>query len=376
MKLQRSGIVGAASVTSGNASGAAALYGWWIAELARLAGPSSRSRQPWRGMLVSDGKGFEVYLRQGLGRQRLGRIDAAASADQIKGLVAQLRAKGAANETLVLRLPAAEVVATQLLLPAGVGEMLGAVVHNQLERVAPFPAEQARFAYLPLETTTVGAQPGQISVAVWVTARARVEEPLAFLAERGLTPGIVDAGDGADGEPRFSLIDRREQDLARQQRSLGRMIAAIAAVALVSAGAAFAWSWYLGDQRLAQEQAIELALRTATAAASSGSGARQLTHVLNERSRTPSLTVALEVLSRALPDQAHLERLELRNGILTVTGKAQSAADLIGPLEASRHVERVQFTAPTNRRDGSAQEDFALALTMKPIFEIDGGRKP
>lgn len=361
---------------SGNASGAAALYGWWIAELARIAGASSRGRQPWRGMLVSDGEGFEVYLRQGLGRLRLGRIDAAASADQIKGLVGQLRAKGAANETLVLRLPAAEVVSTQLLLPAGVGEMLGAVVHNQLERVAPFPAEQARFAFLPLETATAGAQPGQICVAVWVTARARVEEPLAFLAGHGLTPGIVDAGDDADGEPRFNLIDSRGQDLARQQRRLGRMIAAFAAVALVAAGAAFAWSWYLGEQRVAQEQAIERTLRTATAAASSGSGARQLSHVLGERSRTPSLAVALEALSRALPDQAHLERLELRNGILTVTGKAQSAADLIGPLEASRHFERVQFTAPTSRRDGSALEDFALALTMKPIFEIDGGRRP
>src|SRR5262245_26863616 len=126
---------------------ASRLVDWWVGELARLAGPAARRGRPWSGMLFGAEGGFDVYLRQGRAIQHLGRIDAAVSNEEAGRIAAQLRTKGVTNDLLVLRLPPSEVLATQLTLPAGVRDMLGPVVRNQLERVAPWPADQALFAY-------------------------------------------------------------------------------------------------------------------------------------------------------------------------------------------------------------------------------------
>lgn len=61
---------------------------------------------------------------------------------------------------------------------------------------------------------------------------------------------------------------------------------------------------------------------------------------------------------------------------MTLSGKAQSVAGLIGPLEAVRHFEQVQFAAPTTRKEGEAREEFSLAVRLKPSFRLDAARMP
>lgn len=346
----------------------------WSIELARAISPLRRAGRPWSGMLVRTGSEFEVYVRQGRTMQHLGRIHP-GDPDAAGKIVAQMRRKGVSNDRLVLRLEQGAVLSTQLVLPAGVGDVLGLVVRNQLERVAPWSSNQALFAF---EQVPAALGDTQIRVDLWVTGKAEVDQALAELSGLGLVPGIVDAATTQEEKPRFNLIGRADETLTRLGNTIARLIKVGAVVAALACLAGVGYDYRLGVLQAAQEQLIQREMEAAIAAASprDAEAQRQRALLLAQRSKAPSVAVALEALSRALPDDAYLERLELRNGVITLTGKARSAADLIGPLEAARYFEQVQFTAPTTRKAGEEGEEFSLSLRVKSIMTLEPGRAP
>jgi general secretion pathway protein L len=83
------------------------------------------------------------------------------------------------------------------------------------------------------------------------------------------------------------------------------------------------------------------------------------------------MTIMLEALSRALPDAAWLDRLEVSQGSVTFAGKAANAAALIGPIEASQHFTDVQFSAPTTRAEGESQESFTITAKIVTGKELN-----
>jgi general secretion pathway protein L len=74
----------------------------------------------------------------------------------------------------------------------------------------------------------------------------------------------------------------------------------------------------------------------------------------------------LEALSRALPDDAWLNRLEVEQGIVRLAGASANAAALIGRIEASGHFTDVQFAAPTTLAEGEGQESFTITARIVP----------
>ena len=76
-------------------------------------------------------------------------------------------------------------------------------------------------------------------------------------------------------------------------------------------------------------------------------------------------------MSRALPDDAWLSRLEVSQGSVTLAGNATNAAALIGPIEASQHFTDVQFSAPTTRAEGEAQESFTITAKIVTGKELN-----
>jgi general secretion pathway protein L len=83
------------------------------------------------------------------------------------------------------------------------------------------------------------------------------------------------------------------------------------------------------------------------------------------------MTIMLEALSRALPDDAWLGRLEVSQGSVTFAGKASNAAALIAPIEASQHFTDVQFSAPTTRAEGDTQESFTITAKIVTGKELN-----
>jgi general secretion pathway protein L len=88
-----------------------------------------------------------------------------------------------------------------------------------------------------------------------------------------------------------------------------------------------------------------------------------------EKQAQPSMAIVLEALSRAVPDDAWLTRLEAGEGAVTLAGNAAYAAAIIGRIESSGHFGEVQFAAPTTRAEGDAHESFTITA------QIVGGKE-
>jgi general secretion pathway protein L len=83
------------------------------------------------------------------------------------------------------------------------------------------------------------------------------------------------------------------------------------------------------------------------------------------------MAVMLEALSRALPDDAWLNWLEVEQGIARLGGYAVNASALIANIAASGHFTDVQFSAPTTRKDGDSQESFTITAKVVPGKKLD-----
>jgi general secretion pathway protein L len=112
-------------------------------------------------------------------------------------------------------------------------------------------------------------------------------------------------------------------------------------------------------------------LQVKSAAALPGqASARRLAWLAGERGRQPSMAVVVEALSRALPDDAWLTRLEVEQGTVRLAGNAANASALIGRIEASGHFADVQFSAPTTLADGEG-ESFTITARIVPERRLD-----
>ena len=73
-----------------------------------------------------------------------------------------------------------------------------------------------------------------------------------------------------------------------------------------------------------------------------------------QRTSLPALPLLRE-LTEALPDTAWLQVLNMDREGVELTGQADAASQLIPLLEASRWLERVEFTSPVTKLQGKEQ---------------------
>jgi general secretion pathway protein L len=347
------------------------LIGTWLDELARILAGRGPAIRPWRGMLLRRGDGFEVHLRQGRSARVVAVLQDGASLDVAEKVAAELKRNGATSDSLVLRLAPDAAIQSRLSLPAGVRNMLGPVIRNQLERLAPWPAEQSLFAFREAGLSADGTL---VDVDLWIAGRARTEALLAGLQTAGLAPGVVDVGTSPEPDPVFNMIGKAGPDIARSRRIVGRTLAAGAAATALVVGGSLAFAWHQGRERDDLSATLQRELRAAAVSPREAELRKQREKVLGERRQTPSTAIAIEVLSRALPDTAYLERFELAEGTITLAGKASQVPALIGLLEETGHFTDIRFAAPTTRRPGETLDDFSLSMRVRPALTLEKGR--
>jgi general secretion pathway protein L len=84
---------------------------------------------------------------------------------------------------------------------------------------------------------------------------------------------------------------------------------------------------------------------------------------------SPSGVVVLEILSRALPDQAYVTELSLQKATMRVVGLTEDAASLIAPLEGSGQFADVHFFAPSTRGPDGRLFWFHIEARVVPHLE-------
>jgi general secretion pathway protein L len=342
-------------------AGVGRFLAWWSGELSDTAAGASRSR-PWKVMFLRSERGCEVLLRSGDRIELVGTWQTADDA-AIARLRRRLGRQEVAPSQIVLRLQPSEVVQARLSVPAGAGDVLEPIVRNQIERLAPWPADKALFAYEAIPPADGSAT---LDIPLVVTARSLVDSLVADLDRMGFAPGVVDYGTVAAAEPQVNLLAAGSGTSRRSGRlvlaSVGIVWLGALAAGAIGLAAAVAQTHQLGALNAKLE---ELSGRTAAYLPGQASLRRQA-WLAAEKAAQPSMAVVLEALSRALPDDAWLTRLEVENGVVRLAGNAASAASLIGRIEASGHFADVQFAAPTTLGEEDGQESFTITARIVP----------
>jgi general secretion pathway protein L len=347
-----------------------AFVDWWAGELSDVLDSSARQQQRWRIMFVRRGQSCDVYVRTGERVELVGTPDT-GSAELQAELARRLGKRKGPAGPVVLRLQPAEVVETKISVPAAARDVMLPILRNQIERLAPWPAEKALFAY---EVAGDSGEAGTLTVALTVTGRNVVEGLVAELEVLGYPPDIVDCGTDADAEPRFNLLPRQSEEAARSGRIVVAVVAAVVGLSLLAAAAGGAVMLQRSHELAGLEAKLaELRSKSNADGQAEGYARRQRRQALlaAEKRSQPAMTIMLEALSRALPDDAWLSRLEVSQGSVTLAGSATNAAALIGPIEASQHFTDVQFSAPTTRAEGEQQESFTITAKIVTGKELN-----
>jgi general secretion pathway protein L len=257
------------------------------------------------------------------------------------------------------RLTSARCMFRELELPAGAGEFLDGVVRAQLDRLTPWRANEAAFGW-----SAAGANAaGMIRVTVAATKR----QPLAALLDFPAHSVVVTTMREAGAAP-IAILSRRAGASSRQARWRVAVLAALG-VALVSAASAAVAEWTLGAELQDRTDALtaDLAQRRAALLRRERAEDDQATQALEARKRaTPATVVALEALSRAIPDDAYLTQMRVAGDRIEFSGIGADAAGLIKLIERSPHFSHAAFTAPTTR-GADDRESFRIQAHLAPL---------
>jgi general secretion pathway protein L len=256
------------------------------------------------------------------------------------------------------RLAPQRCVFRELELPARAGEFLDGVVRSQIDRLTPWRASDCAFGWSapkPLDA-------GRIAITVAATKR----EPIAALLDVAADSVVVASARDA-GSPAIPILSTRVGASARRRRWRSVLTAALA-LSLATLAAALAADYSLGASLRDQTDALTASLAQRRAALLRREHALDdpAALALDARKRaTSTAVVALEALTKAIPDDAYLTQMRLKGDVVEISGVAADAASLIQRLEQSPPFSQATFTAPITR--GAENKDsFRIEAHVAP----------
>jgi general secretion pathway protein L len=351
-------------------SGTASFFDWWLGELAGMV--PARLRMPFSGggrtlVFHAGGKATIVSRVSNGTSTELGRIDTAGRGanEQRVALRRMLGRISPDGETVVLRLPAHQVLRKRVSFPAEVEDDLDRIIFFEIDRQTPFSHDEVYFAH-----RVVGrdVDAGEITVEFVVCPRETVDAAVELVSGWGVRPDAVDfEGAGEDGMADIDLLP--VEQAAKQAPAGRRFSASLAGLAIILA--AVAASMVLDRQ---QQRAEELVRMVSEARAAAGATvelreeverlAATSSYLIDLRRNTPTTIGILAELTRLVPDGTWLMRSRIDGGRVTITGYSPSAANLIGDIEASPLFVRTSFSSPITRDPRLDLERFNLSTEL------------
>ena len=254
-----------------------------------------------------------------------------------------------------------------LELPKRAAEFLDGIVRAQIDRLTPWTVGEAVYSWTP----PIEAGNERIQLTVAATARAQVTPYVKALAALGATAIVVstvpqEAGSGAAPLKVFEQQSRGALEITRIRRILMLVLAAAAAMAVISIGVSSIAADSLDTEQ--QDLTRQISKRRAAMRQDGGNAQRMLER---RKQTTAASVIILEALSKLLPDHTFVTELRVEGGKVQVTGLTRDAPSLIRLIEQSPHFERATFFAPTTQSPGEPGERFHIEARIKPHFRLD-----
>jgi general secretion pathway protein L len=267
----------------------------------------------------------------------------------------------------VFCIPAERVLTRTLSLPSAAEENLRQVLSFEMDRQTPFKADQVYFDSRVLGHDVSGRN---VQVELVLIPRGQLDQELSAL------PAAAADLDGVDSWRSEPGAGRRKTNLLPPERRARRRnvrlplnlgLAAVAVILFVlvmdeslanRASAVEAMRAEVGKTEVEAKQVA--ALKKTLADSISGA------NFLTDRKRKGPLMVALiDDVSRRLPDDTYLERLQIENKQVQLQGQAQEAAKLIALLGASPCLSNPGFQGQVQPDPRSGKERFQINADLK-----------
>ena len=266
---------------------------------------------------------------------------------------------------IVLVLPADKVLVKRLTLPLAAEENLREVLSFEMDRQTPFSAEQVYYDSVILKRDT-GSQ--ALAIDLVLSPRNAVDDLVARLTDVGLQPDVV-----STCKPNIRAVlpvnllpDARRKSKSSTTRRLNIMLTAITLLLLAAA---------ISNPLLQKQQVIRLLepqVEQALAESQNGSDLRQQvqqlvdasTHLIGKKRTEPLVIRVFNEITRVLPDDTWINRLDISAQEIQLQGQSSSAAALISLLETSPLLQEVRFRSPVMRTPTTGEERFHVSAVL------------
>ena len=159
-------------------------------------------------------------------------------------------AKAVKQAFVVFEMPESEVVLRTIKVPAQAREFLSGIVRNQIDRLSPWPPQDAIYGF---ESHPNAGDPGSLDVQISIASRTTVESTREELRAAGLPLDQITVRKAAAPErPAVPLWSREASNSSQQLRTArfavgGTLAATVALSAVISAWALWSATSIAGD---------------------------------------------------------------------------------------------------------------------------------
>jgi len=336
---------------------ATSFWRWWRGELVALL-PESLQRAIEAGSerLFVQVSGPELVVFQG-SVERMQEI-ARCPIDDDTGETPDI---APSTRPVVLLLPPDAFLQTIVTLPAATEENLHEVLAFEMDRLTPFRAEQVYYGF---EVIGRQSRESTIEVLLLATPRPALDRLLAALTRLRLDPDLVTAKADGGGLHDLNLLPDTRVD--RRRHATKWLNGALAALLLLLVVTAVAVP-IVQKQRLIA--ILEPQVAAATEAAKEGNALRQSIEtiatgsqqLLQRKDAQPMTLTLIDELSRIIPDDTWLSRIDIAGTEVQIQGQSKSAEALIGLVENSPLFENARFRSPVTQVPRTDEERFHLS---------------
>lgn len=273
----------------------------------------------------------------------------------------------ASRNELAILLPASSVLRKNLTLPLATEENLRQVLEFQMEERTPFTATQVYFGHRVIARNF---ERGQLTVEFVATPRGEVDDALKTLTGWGASIRAVVAEETLGQPPLLNLLPTTSSKAPTVLMQgvnpwlVGLLLvlafAAMAAPVLVKRQAVVQLLPWLEKGRTAAEAADTLRRELEAKV-------DEHNFLLEKRQQLPPVIMALEELTRILPDDTWVQQLDIKGKELQIQGETASSVRLIGLFEQSTIFHDASFRASLTKGQGVGTERYQLALQLLPM---------
>lgn len=358
-------------------SGVGDFLAWWYHELVSVLPERVRTIVDHPKELVyvtSDGTKLTIEKMIGANRDVLlvqqlngdAEVDGPAIRSALEGF-------DDAEPLVILGVDPAYLLRKRVAFPKAAIDNLHQVFGFEMDRHTPFNAKDVYYDCRVIDETSGGAQ---VNVELVLVPRANLDPVLQALSQRNIS---VDGIDLLEADGALAGVNLLPPD--SRPRRVNRRLRINVALGLLALALMYAVMWQsitIREQQIAeyQERIADVrseALQVAELKKRLTDAREAATFLRGKRDEAPALVEVLNEVTRILPDDTYLQRLQLRENELQLTGQAPESSELIRLLEASPLLATPSPRGSIPRDPQTGKERFTIEAMLRTKTEGSDG---